>query len=367
MSFGISTWNMRKIASYEEADHYFNKTKKPRTHRWPASARPLRDTRSTHMALTAGEHLGVKCYDLSLYQTPLIRYFEPNADGERAVWLRNYPTTSTHKFMWAHDWFNGKQLLDENEIRCHVPIPSINPAKCGLWDDEFTAKVVLNSHGRLIRSKSVHFPTFRRSSTATMRARRKALREKIEVMLALLEMQFTELVNNADYDMWRGQPFASNKQHFPLVEHAMRGVQMLEKGGEPSPDDLTRLMEYFKHSAKEVIENTINKRLLQKYKDTRRWHGLMEGAPPEQGMFCSLSPDDQELARPTQADVCLAVVDRIVNMAGLHADNRVPMPQFPMDMPRTWFGPGSSDPDFIANLLGGDLYYKLTSRKGVVY
>jgi hypothetical protein len=164
--------------------------------------------------------------------------------------------------------------------------------------------------------------------------------------------------------MWRGQPFDSGKQHTPLLIFATRAVQMLEQGGEPDPDDLTRLMEYFKHSAKEVIRNTINRRLLQKYRDDRRWHSLSDDAPPEQGMFRDLTLADREMAAPTQTEVCKAVAERAVTLAGLHADSRVPLPQFPEEMPRSWYGPGNTP---MADLLGADLYHKLTSRKGVVY
>lgn len=365
MGFSIDTNSMKRLSTYENAEKWFNEIGPRKSRRWQSDERPLRDTRSTHLALRQTEHLGVPCYDLVLYQTPLIRYFKPNQDGERAIWLQNYPSQSTQKFMWAHGWSCGTKMLDQNDKVCRVIATTQTRLASELWGDEFTCKMVFDANNKLIRSKSAHLPIFRRSSTATMRARRKTLKQKIDVMLAMLEMQFTSLIGETKYDIWQGRDIGAGAPHFPLIEHAMRGVQMLEKGGNPDDDDLTRLVEYMKFSAKQVIENTINRRLYSKYADRYRWHRLLEGAPDESGRLSDLTQEQREMAVPTAEEVIKGVAIKVMNMAGLHADMRVPMPQFPAEIPRTMRTSGNSED--IVNLLGGVLYHKLISRKGEIY
>lgn len=364
MGFFINTNNMKHLRTYEQADEYFNMFRPSRSRRWTADRRPLRDTRSTHLAVQQTEHLGVQCYDLLLYSTPVIRYFKPNDNGDRAIWLQTYPTTSTQQFMWAHNWYSGKKIVDQSNEACHAIVSQEQRAAGKLWGDEFTCKMVFDADMKLIREKSVHIPAFRRSSTATMRARRKALKDKIEVMLAMLEMQVSSMIDESSYDIWSGANIGLRPPEFPLLEHAVRGVQMLEKGGNPSDDDMTRLMEYIRFSAKHTVTNTIERRMYERFVDKKRWRALTDDAPEAEGMFKDLPPNMQELIAPAASDIFKAVTDRVMSMAGLHADSRVPMGMFPARMPRSWYLSGPLD---LADLLGADLYHKLVNRKGVVY
>jgi len=364
MGFFINTNNMKHLRTYEQAHDYFNSLRPSKSRRWTADKRPLRNTRSTHLAVQQTEHLGVPCYDLLLYRAPIIRYFKPNDNGERAIWVQTYQSTSTHQFMWAHDWYSGKKIVDQSNEACHVLVSYEPNAANRIWGDEFTCKMVFDADMKLIREKSVHIPAFRRSSTATMRARRKALKSKIEVMLAMLEMQISSMIDESSYDIWEGANIGLNPPEFPLLEHAVRGVQMLEKGGNPSDDDMTRLMEYIRFSAKHTVRNTIDRRMHDRFVDKKRWRALTDDAPEAEGMFRDLPPDVQEIIAPAASDIFKAVTDRVMNMAGLRADSRAPMGMFPAKRPRSWYLSGPLD---IADLLGADLYHKLVNRKGVVY
>lgn len=365
MGFAINTYDMRCLKNYEQAENHFNIYPAVRSKRWDKDKRPLRNTRSTHLAVQKTEHLGVPCYDMVLYRTPMIRYFKPNENGERAIWLQNYSSQSSQRFMWANGWYSGQKILDQSNTPCHVIASFEGNLAHQIWGDAFTCKMVFDADMKLIRDRSAHIPGFKRSSTATMRARRKILKQKIDVMLAMLEMGVSQMLSDVNYDLWEGGNINSGTPVFPLLEHAIRGVQMLEKGGNPSDDDMTRLMDYIRFSAKHTIRNTIERRLYTKFHDRSGWHRLTSDAPEPEGMFADLPADVREYAAPTPNEVLKAVSEKVLLLAGLHADARVPMPQFPTKMPRSWFHSGR--PEDIADLLGVDLCHKLTNRKGVVY
>lgn len=369
MGFSISTHNMQALRNYTQADNYFNSTRQPRGRKWAAHTRPLRDTRSTHLALVKGQHLGVECYDLVLYDTPMVRYFKPNEHGEQAVWLQYHYSTSSRKFLWSHGWYVGMEIKDTEGNDAKIMFANDLSLSNHLFGDNFTARLVFDSNHKLIRDKSVHMPAFRKSSTATMRARRKALKQKLDVAFAIIEMQYDDMLASAEYDIWNGRPFDSKYDSFPQMHIVRKAVQMIEKGGDPSDDERTHMINYMRRAAGQAIENTINRRLYDSDEviDRAYWHRRQRVDFPERGSFRDLPDDLREMATPSQEDVRKSVTNRMVAMAGLNADQRVPVPMFDTAVPKTYYGSGLRLTDDLAAAFGPETYCKLTSRKGVVY
>ena len=372
MGFAINTYNMQHLRNYQEADNYFNSKPRPRGRKWEEDARPLRDTRSTHLSIVKREVLGVECYDLMLYDTPMVRYFKPNEYGEQAVWLQYHYSTSSHKFLWSHGWYVGMTVKDTEDNEAKIMFATDQALHNRLIGDHFTARLVFDSNRKLIKSKSVHMPAFRKTSTATMRARRKALKQKLDVAFSIIEMQYDDLLKTAEYDIWNGRPFDSNYKSFPQMHIVQKAVQMIEKGGDPSDDERTHMINYMRKAAEEAIENTINRRLYDSNEVINRsyWHRRQRTDFPERGSFRNLPDDLREMATPSQDDVRKAVTNRMVAMAGLHADQRVPIPMFDTSVPKAYYASGLRLNEEIVDIVavfGQDTYDKLVNRKGVVY
>lgn len=374
MGFAIQTHNMNNIRNYKEADNYFNTTPQPRSKRWESDERPLRDVRSTHLRMVTGFEKGLRYYDLFLYQTPLVRYYQPNERGEEAVWLQYFYSQSSNKFLWAHHWWDGKQMTCDDGTEFRLPIASRTQLANALWGDDFTVKLVLDQAGKVIKSKSAHMPTFRFSSTSTMRARRKAMREKIEMMLTVVEMQYGNIVGDLDYDIWAGSSFKSVRSYTSKTTDITRSFIRLEQW-QDYPDAIsisdaerTAMFEFAQQAAREYLANAINQRLYKLETVQDGWYKRPRGNIPEHGMVRDLPPDLYAKAIPTQDEVRKAVTQRIVGMAALHADSLKPDDQFPAKLSRSRPTPYTRDEmDNLPNLLGADLYLKLVNRKGIVY
>jgi len=367
MGFSISVSKLTPIRTYEEADAHFNNTKKPRSHRWSEQYRPLRDTRSTHLALRRGELNGVPYYDCELYQTPLVRYFQPNDKGERAVWLSYHYSLSTSKFMSHMGWWNGQRLVDEQGVVGHnIFASSLSHARM-LWGDSFTSKLVLNADGRFLRDKSVHMPVFRRSSTATMRARRKKLKEKFDVMLMLIEMQFNDMVASHELCVEDGEPFANrnrnnrrtNIAHFNTARHIIRDMAI---DAEPTDDERTTLARFLTDLARHSVATLMNRRFFTSVVAYEGWRRVYTRNDfTNQATIAEQPADIQEILVPSYKEVCSSVLDSVLDMANLVADARTPYPQFPETAPRTYYGAE------LTKYLTEDAYHKLANRKGVIY
>lgn len=374
MGFAINTRNMHYIANYREADKFFNTTPQPRGKRWSSDERPLRDNRSHHLRMVTGHQHGVKYYDLFLYQTPLIRYYQPNEQGEQAVWLQYFYSQSSSRFLWAHQWWEGKAMPCTDGTEFKLPIAGRNRLAEALWGDEFTVKLVFNADNKVIKSKSVHLPVFRHSSTATMRARRKLMKDKIEMMLTVVEMQYSSMVNDLSYDVWAGQPFKSarsSNQRMPDIKRSLIRLEQQDRyegAISLSDDERTNMFNFAQQAAQEYMTNSINQRLYKLEMFMDGWYPKLRGTIPEIGRVRDLPSEVQAEAVPTQDAVRKAVVQRMLEMADLDSDTYKAQPLFPAKLGRDRISPYTrEDMDNLPNLLGADLYYKLASRKGVVY
>jgi hypothetical protein len=395
MSFSINTRDLPSIHTYEQADKWFTEAHYPaRSKKWFSYQRPLRNTRSHHLRIEKRDVDGVDCYDLVLYQTPVIRLFKPNEQGEHAVWLQTYYSVSTVAFMWTMGWYDRMDMQDTNGNKIKVPVSPQSRAALSAWGDTFTTKLVLDSEGRVITDKSAHIPYMRKSSTATHRAKRKQLREDLSVIYDLLEMQYQSFVSGMEVLQREGAPFEARANRTRLdgkVAEKIRedGIRSLDA------NDTTHLMQFANNTCKDIAQSIVNRRayafefpkfdfspyeqgdwdLRSKGWDIRqeRDNGMrVRGEAPHDGKPVSFhTPELQAYLMPTWDDIKKAIDLEFQSLAQLKSgDTYKPYPQFMADLPRkVWCieTPSGWNNADIRDLVDEDTYCKLVNRKGVVY
>ena len=370
----ISIWNVAQIENYKQAQAYFEKTRYPvRSKKWFEYQRPLRNTSSPHLRIERGEAHGIKHYDLCLYETALVRYFEPNAHGEEAVWLFNHYSNSSQRFLWNAGWYNRKEFTKQNGEKFLLQLSNQEEIAKHLWGEHFTCRLVFDMHGKVITEKSVHVPFTRKSSTDTHRAKRKQLREDLAPVFDMLEMQYQSFIDGVEINERAGQPFRS-REYDKVVSSDTRTRLKTEGFKGLTPDDLTAVVQYATNCCHKIAESIINRRAYR-YQTERylSWEKHQEMKSkcviPVDGLKLNKhAPEVIERLTPTWEDIRKAVEIDLLYLAGLAEGNEyVPYPQLAKTFAKRCYGlvkPAFGD---IPNMLGIDTYDKLVNRKGVVY
>jgi hypothetical protein len=371
----INTWNVASLRSYEQAHEHFENTRYPaRSKKWLSHQRPLRNTQSSHLRVEKHEVHGVPCYDLVLYETPLIRYFKPNADGERAVWLLNHYSCSSQKFLWNAKWWNGMKLTTDANQEIKLQLSGDASLAEKIWGDPFTCKLVFDAENRIILHKSAHIPFGRKVSTATHRAKRKRMREHFAMIFDMLEMQYQSFLEGVIVDRDEGRPF-SNRKIGDLKSELHVRVGNCDYDA-LTADDMTHLMQFAQQSCKHIAQSIVNRRAYN-FKppssarfDWGTFKTLQErGELPNDGAPLSFHTEAvRQALTPTWEDIRKAVDLDLQYIGGLASgDALTPYPQFAKTYARRCYslrGRASVD---LPNALGIEVYNKLVSRKGVVY
>jgi hypothetical protein len=370
----ISIWNVAQLENYKQAQAYFEKTRYPaRSKKWFEYQRPLRNTSSPHLRIERGESHGIKHYDLCLYETALVRYFEPNAQGEEAVWLFNHYSNSSQRFLWNAGWYNRKELTKQDGEKFLLQLSNQEEIARHLWGDHFTCRLVFDMHGKVITEKSVHVPFTRKSSTDTRRAKRKQLREDFTPVFDMLEMQYQSFIDGVEINERNGQPFIA-REYDKMVSSDTRG-RLTNQGFEAlTPDDLTAIVQYASNCCHNIAESIINRRAYQyrtdrslSYEAYQRMKSKRE-VPVDGELLSNHAPEVIERLTPTWEDIKKAVELDLMYLAGVaEGDEFVPYPQLAKTFAKRVYGivkPAFGD---IPSILGEGTWYKLLNRKGVVY
>lgn len=361
MSYSIQTGALPCIKNFEQAEKYFNETKPVRSKRWEHYQRPLRGTRDRHMAIESGVFLNIPFYDVRLYDTRLIRYFKPHADGSQAVWLSNYPSNSTSNFLSAFGWYCGKRLINEFSETFQLQLSSNRMFANKLWDDEFTCKLIFAPDGRVITQRSAHVPFGRGVTSEDRRKERADLRAFLTPIYDMVEMQMPSAVNDLQINVGAGGAFNSRRSKRldtdRTLVHTTRGKLCHGHFTDLTPDEMTYIVHYALNKMESIAESIANHRAANKI-------GRMS---LHNKMLIDLSKEIQDELTPTWASIKPALDKEMLKLAGLADTNEVvPYPQFatsianrvrsiPLDAPIT--------PEYFGH---GD-YLKLTDRKGKVY
>jgi len=369
----ISTWNVESITNYKQAHAKFENTRYPaRSKKWAEHQRPLRNTASPHLRIERNEVHGVKCYDLCLYETALVRYFEPNAQGEQAVWLLNHYSCSSRKFLWNADWWNRKELTKQNGDKFILQLSDQAGLANKIWGEPFTCRLVFDMHGKVITEKSMHIPFTRRASTNTRRAKRKQLREHLTPVFDMLEMQYQSFIDNIEIDDYHGRPFSSRdyKKVSSGVTDKLRALEFVSL----TPDELTELVHYAADCCRNIAQSIVNRRAWNydtgvrlSWEETKRRKEQLK-LPKDGALLSAHCPEIVERLTPTWEDIRKAVELDMQSLAWLDkGDEYLAYPQLATTFAQRCYAMPSLDLEDIVNMLGVETYDKLVSRKGVVY
>lgn len=376
MGFSISMRNVAAPRDYARADKHFNETKKPRTSRWAEHQRPLRNTAARHLRIEKGRAHGVNYYDMCLFDTALIRYYEPHADGSQAVHIRDHYSQSSHTFLGAHGWHGGRQLRRDDNTAVSMPLSHETGLAHTLWGDDFTTRLVLHPNGTLDMKRSVHIPFFRRKSSTTLRAKRARVKEALSVVMDLVEFKYGSALDEVALDIRGvGRPFAGRGKHNSNVE-TRHALALIAHGEDTSnPDALGVAVKYAMDSIAPIIEHIASQRAY-KMSPLPAWYRKAQPedqrkeAPVDGERVVDQAPTVREQITPSVDAVKRALLEDFYSLAGVaRPDEAVPYPQFAADMARVVHASGlhRSDEEGAKESFGIETYHKLVNRKENVY
>lgn len=373
MSFFINTNNINRISSYADAKNYFDSTKKVRSHRWSEHQRPLRNTRDTHIRLERSHD--EQYFDVCLYRTALVRYFKPADNGEYAVWLSNFNSTSTAQFMGAQGWYHHMKLNHDGDDTFMLPISFQTNLANTLWNSEFTVKLVFNDKHQVIRDKSIYIPACGIKSSTNMRAKRKQFRDRIAVIMDMVDMRFGEHERNCMVDVSRGVPFNSSMTHeIKKQEYNIKEKVKLFADGLDISSDMTDIVQYAFVYSQVAYDNIVNQRA-SKLRPDSEWERGENGEWRRKSLdFTKYVKDNAPLSKqspeiyaqllPDQESVRKGVENRLMMLAKLDfGDTPKPYPLFAKDLPRKHYiiNAGMT----TADLFAGDITDNMLRERGV--
>ena len=217
MAFSSNIHTVTSIRSYANAHRHFVDTPKPpRSANWQEHMRPLKDTRSLHYRIQQGlswepgdPTKTFKYYALYLYSTPMVTYYEPEADGTHRVKVQYHSSqTSTQFLHQMGQWYSGKMFYTSEDPMRQVCVPLATPRMA----QEVSADLVFDERNRLIIARSKHVPIGTYHLSDADKRRRAEARQEYEVLLDMAMTradEFVERANAKSHGYYAGKPFSS--------------------------------------------------------------------------------------------------------------------------------------------------------------
>jgi hypothetical protein len=215
--YGNKAWQCESIRNYAAAERHFNETKpvKSRKGTWGSDERPLRRRSQHHYRLKHGTWQGRNFYDLVHYQTTLVRYWEPLANGDEVVSLLYHNSISSRDFMAAHYWHGYNRLDTTTGTTVAVPVSTSSYARAWGFDDKFdrpfSAHLVMEAGRKLIKDQSVMVPLASPIASEHLKERRAMVRKELTIIKDIMLIQFGRLSEREELDYQLGLPFSSSK------------------------------------------------------------------------------------------------------------------------------------------------------------
>ena len=220
MSFRDATYKLKPVYGYPQAHRHFEGTRKPRTHRWDETQRPLYNTASHHYRLERSATLCAdgmpEYYQAVHYDTPLARFYRPNEDGSYEVWVRYWNSTTSKNFLQrVTGFYPGRIMRDEIGLDVHIPLSPHSvaySAPTGVFvPNEWSAVLTFNADRKLIRSRSAHKPVFRRVTSTDRKSERARLTALFKPYVDVLMLSLPSIHSDPDMKVAidDGRPFKS--------------------------------------------------------------------------------------------------------------------------------------------------------------
>ena len=191
LQWGNGAYKCERIGNYKQAAQHYEHTKACRGRYWEDHERPLKDSRSTHYKMVRNAD---NTFDCVLYNTPMVRYFEPGGEGDSMVYLRQRNSSTDKQFVEQMGWRTWRSLLTACSRNVFVPLSRNDTydhtaANGVVVPMSWSAVLVFNGNGYLLPERSAHRPIYAAYSTKEDRAQRKTVREAVDSTVELLVMR----------------------------------------------------------------------------------------------------------------------------------------------------------------------------------
>lgn len=335
--------NVKRICGYNQAARYFEETKKPRSAKWSDDERPLYNTRSYHYRIVKGEENGVSFYDLVLYSTSMIRYYEPTPSNDHRVLVRGHYSAASGNFLWHHGFARGKTLecVDGyGNVRAGKLLlnhATHNAEKYGVpynWSADLMFVGNPIDAYRIDLTRSRHIPGYKAAASDDDKARRKALRNTVDHWIELLgyrldEYLNTEITTNKWQKQRSGEAFTSalellTYKECDVIREAVKGVI----------DGIVDAMdsEEFVNAMTQLGHAVATH--LQGFKKNKSEGGWVY----DSNLRKYVKEETKPLEPVTRADFRKSMESHLISLLNLRTgSDRVDIGQFPESIPRKWW------------------------------
>lgn len=348
MSFSNSIYKLPTISGYPQAHRYFNETRKPpRSKRWEEHQRPLYTVSARHYRIersAAAKHGTPEYYDLMLYGTPLVRYFQPEADGSFVMFLHGHSSNSSRQFLWRLSNFghaSKRNIATDTSMpgvgtppsSAHVPLsPAIQSdyvADNGvtvpvLWSAVLTC--VPSPYGPLIdTTRSAHRPIYAHRTSSEATTTRTAFTNKLKpyidiLMLSLPSVHASTLISTRDGRAFRGVSYAPSHTAGEVLQRWVDGDDA------DMPESLFKVLQdilaaVYRHAFGAWVQRELPWSEIHK---TFTWHG---GHIPEHMAVLPTETVRSALLRYLRDNICPTK----------KGDKPVDLGQFPVSIPKTYY------------------------------
>lgn len=381
MAFGIKANNVKSILSYNAAVQHFEQTPVPHTRSakiWGEYCRPLYNTRSEHFALTRGTYVDLagderEYFDCRLYGTSLVRYFKPDFDGSYAVWLRGHASNSSWAFLFRMGWLWRKLVRTDNNESVLLLVSSEVGAAKKLFNDNFTTRLVLHPDQTLDTARSVSIPLFTKVSTTELRDKCAQARKTMDVVLNMVDMQYTSILSGIAVNWYQMRPFAGPRRLFDYnsmmrIRHNVTALLNGDATSDTLPACMASAIEYAQEYAKAAAQRMMNQKLSE-WPKLSEWHNyatLKYNMKYNELNMHELPEEVQAAVAPSQESIRKSVERELLDIANLHRpDGRKALPMFPVSAPaKMCWGNEHGD---LWEEYGQHLYDTLAARYRMVY
>lgn len=331
MSFSNSVRNIASIGGYDQAARHFAETKKPKTARWADDERPLYNTRSLHYKIVRGANADY--FDLVNYDTALIRYYRPNANGDQRILVRDWDSMVSRQFLFKHRWYNSKCLTvreaDGTERSGRLLLNRLvgDAEKHGVprgWSADIMMVAGNEDNPTIDITRSRHIPGMKAAATDEDKAKRKELKQLTTTLIDLLVHRIPEYTESTiDAASWvrnsAGEPFQSAMRLMKYEDTETIKVCLDLKENL----DSEKFINAFVKLGHAVWTSLLGR---AEYKAEQRWNCY------------SKKLEKPEYVPPTTDDFRTSMQSHLLSLCNLRASTgRVDIGQFPASIPSRWF------------------------------
>lgn len=326
--YGNSIYQHKAITSFCAAETFFAETPKPRGRKWAdPNYRPLYKASTQHFVLYKGDD--GRFYDICLYGTPLIRYFAPDSEHNRTVWLRGYNSKMSWDLLWRHGKSPGSSVVASDGRNVHTPLNPLNLSNDYMADNgvvvpaNWSAVWFLDCVSRPLTAvldleRSAHRPVFRAVSDEGDKEKRAFARKRLDMLLDVMVYRIPTYHEQASLNWRKARAFGASLswQQRNNLKHSLRPYL-----AQPELEITESLVEAVSEAGRGLYEKYVN-----------MWAN-------EQGRLSystNETPSDVPMQDPHKFRTALNAL--LMREMGLDTQSgRVALPQFMDELPRRYF------------------------------